>query len=52
MRIFCKLAGVPVEVVSKRSGHTTIAMTMDVHRHVLPTVDADAATRLHDLIHG
>lgn len=45
-------AGVPIKVVSERLGHTTIAMTMDVYGHVLPAMDADAATRLDDLLHG
>jgi integrase len=44
-------AGVPIKVVSERLGHTTIAMTMDVYGHVLPAMDADAATRLEDLLH-
>jgi integrase len=44
-------AGVPIKVVSERLGHTTIAMTMDVYGHVLPAMDADAATRLDDLLH-
>lgn len=42
----------PIKVVSERLGHTTIAMTMDVYGHVLPAMDADAATRLDDLLHG
>ena len=45
-------AGVPIKVVGKRLGHTTIAMTMDVYGHVMPAMDAEAATRLDDLIHG
>jgi integrase len=45
-------ADVPIKVVSERLGHTTIAMTMDVYGHVLPAMDADAASRFDDLLHG
>lgn len=38
--------GVPAKVVSDRLGHTTIAMTMDVYAHLMPSMDRDAADRL------
>lgn len=36
-------AGVPVHVVSRRLGHASAAMTLDVYTHVLPGDDAAAA---------
>ncbi len=36
--------GTPVEVVSERLGHANIAFTMQTYQHVLPDVQADAAT--------
>jgi integrase len=45
-------ANIPIKVVSERLGHTTIAMTMDVYGHVLPAMDADAASRFDDLLYG
>jgi integrase len=35
--------GVPTKVISERLGHSTIAMTMDVNAHVLPSEDRDAS---------
>jgi integrase len=42
--------GVPVNVVSARLGHTSIAMTMDVYAHLLPGQDADAVAALDRLL--
>jgi integrase len=44
--------GVPMKVVSQRLGHTTIMMTVDVYGHVLPAMDAEAATEIEAAIHG
>ena len=38
------LAGVNVKVVSERLGHSSPAFTMTVYQHVLPGMQADAAT--------
>jgi len=35
---------IPVKVVSERLGHANIAFTMQTYQHVLPGVQADAAT--------
>ncbi len=35
--------GVNPAIVSRRLGHSTVAFTLDVHSHVLPQVDAEAA---------
>ena len=39
-------AGVAPKVVSQRLGHSTIAMTLDVYSHVLPSMDGEAAAQL------
>ena len=36
--------GVPVKVVSERLGHANIAFTIETYQHVLPGMQADAAT--------
>lgn len=36
--------GIPVKVVSERLGHANIAFTMQTYQHVLPGMQADAAT--------
>lgn len=43
-------AGVPVTVVSRRLGHSSATMTLDVYGHVLPAADAHAAERLETLL--
>jgi integrase len=43
-------AGVPVTVVSRRLGHSSVTMTLEVYGHVLPAADADAAERLDALL--
>nr|MBA3556054.1 tyrosine-type recombinase/integrase [Gemmatimonadales bacterium] len=39
-------AGVPVHVVSKRLGHASAVMTLNVYAHAVPDQDADAVTRV------
>ena len=39
-------AGVAPKVVSRRLGHTSMEVTMDVYGHVLPSMDGEAADRL------
>ena len=45
-------AGVPPHVVQKRLGHKKIEMTLNLYAHVLPSMQADAASRLAVLLHG
>lgn len=45
-------AGVPVTVVSRRLGHASATMTLDVYGHVLPAADADAAEQLETMLSG
>jgi integrase len=40
------LDGESVKVVSERLGHSTVALTMDVYSHVLPTMQEGAAEKL------
>jgi integrase len=40
------------KAVSARLGHSTIAITMDLYTHDLPSLDADAADRLEQAIRG
>ena len=42
--------GVPAKVVSERLGHTTIAMTMDIYAHLLPSMDREAAAQLDRIL--
>ena len=37
-------AGIPAKVVSERLGHANIAITLDVYSHVIPGMDAQAAS--------
>lgn len=37
-------AGVPVKVVSERLGHANPAFTITVYQHIIPGMQADAAT--------
>jgi integrase len=43
-------AGVPISVVSKRLGHSTVAITSDTYSHLLEGVGRDAAERAAALI--
>ncbi len=43
-------AGVPLAVVSRRLGHSSIAITGDTYSHLLTGVGRDGAQRAADLI--
>lgn len=43
-------AGTPLKVVSERLGHASITTTMDIYGHLLPGMDAEAATRFDHLL--
>jgi integrase len=45
-------AGVPLLVMSRRLGHSSLAITADTYSHVLPQVDQDAADRTAAFIFG
>jgi integrase len=45
-------AGVPPHVVQRRLGHKKVEMTLNLYSHVLPSMQADAASRLASLLHG
>ena len=45
-------AGVPAKVVSRRLGHATVAITLDVYSHVLPSMDLEAAQRFEAALWG
>jgi integrase len=45
-------SGVDPKVVSERLGHAGIAITLDVHSQVNPTMQADAAEAVADLVFG
>jgi integrase len=45
-------SGVPVKVVSERLGHATPAFTMTVYQHVLPGMQAEAASTFGNLVFG
>ena len=42
-------SGVHPKVVQERLGHSTIAMTLDVYSHVLPSIQQEAADKIDDL---
>jgi integrase len=45
--------GVPIPAVSRRLGHATVSMTLDVYSHVLPGMDAEAAAKIETALrHG
>lgn len=41
-------AGIAPKVVQERLGHSSITVTMDVYSHVMPSMDADAASLVAD----
>jgi integrase len=43
-------AGIPAKIISERLGHANIMITMDTYSHVLPGMDAEAATTVARLI--
>jgi len=45
-------AGVHAKVVSERLGHSTIALTLDVYSHVLPSMQAEAAAHLETMLYS
>ena len=46
------MSGVHPKVVQERLGHSTIAMTLDVYSHVLPSIQQEAADKMDDLFKG
>lgn len=44
------LAGTPAKIVSERLGHATIAITLDLYSHVLPDMQADAASAMDNIL--
>jgi integrase len=45
-------AGVHPKVVSERLGHSSIAITLDIYSHVLPSLQREAAERVASLVQG
>lgn len=45
-------SGEPITVVSRRLGHASVSITLDVYSHVLPTDDRDTAARTAAFILG
>ena len=45
-------AGVPPHVVQRRLGHKKVEITLGTYAHVLPSQQADAASKLAMLLHG
>ncbi|HEY3925878.1 MAG TPA: site-specific integrase [Acidothermaceae bacterium] len=43
-------SGVNPKIISERLGHASVAFTMDVYSHAIPSLQADAARALADLI--
>ena len=45
-------AGIHPKVVSERLGHSTVAFTMDVYSHAIPSMEAEAADTIANLVRG
>jgi integrase len=45
-------AGVHPLVVSERLGHSSVAFTLDVYSHSVPSLQEDAAQRVAQLVFG
>lgn len=45
-------ARTPVHVVSERLGHEKVSTTMEIHAHVLPDMQTEAAATMGALLHG
>ncbi|MQB00399.1 MAG: tyrosine-type recombinase/integrase [Actinobacteria bacterium] len=45
-------AGIHSKVVSERLGHSTVAFTMDVYSHAIPSMEAEAAETIAKLVRG
>ena len=43
-------ARTPIEIVSKRLGHSTVSMTYDIYRHIVPAEDESLANTLGELL--
>ena len=43
-------AGIHPKVVSERLGHSTVAFTMDVYSHAVPSMEAEAAEVIANLV--
>jgi integrase len=46
------LKGVPAKIVSEMLGHASVAITLDVYSHVLPSMQADAAAAMASMLWG
>ncbi len=46
------VVGVHPKVVQEQSGHSTVATTLDVYSHVLPSMQQEAAGKIDDLFKG
>ena len=46
------MAGINPKVVSERLGHASVAMTLDVHSHVLPSMQVNATAKLENMLSG
>ena len=44
-------AGIHPKIVQERLGHSTIAVTLDIYSHAVPSLGREAADRLHDVLH-
>jgi len=44
------LAGTPAKIVSERLGHASVGITLDLYSHVLPDMQADAATAMDGIL--
>ena len=42
--------GVHPKIVSEMLGHATVAITLDVYSHVIPTMQLEAARLMDDLL--
>ena len=42
--------GVHPKVVSERLGHSTVAVTLDIYSHVVPSLRVEAASQLEELL--
>jgi len=41
--------GVPAKVIQEILGHSQISMTMDIYSHVLPVMQQEAMSKMHDV---
>ncbi len=44
------LAGTPAKIVSERLGHASVGITLDLYSHVLPDMQADAASAMDRIL--